>query len=80
MSHRCRSELNWANRLLNFPTQGLPVIVLDDIAHRPDGCLVFIIAFRVNVMEGARRSGVTIRACEVNGNLRPSRGEMEDTY
>lgn len=47
----------------------LPVIVLDDITHCPDGCQVFIIAFRVDIVGGLGRGGIPVRACEINGNL-----------
>lgn len=60
--------------------RGSPVVVLDDVAHRPDGCQVFVVAFRVDEMEGAWNPGVPVRAREVDGDLRPSRGEMEDTH
>lgn len=46
-----------------------PVIVLDDIAHCPDGRQVLIVALRVDVVEGLGGAGVPVRACEVNGNL-----------
>lgn len=59
---------------------GSPVVVLDDVAHCPDGCQVFVVAFRVDEMEGAWNLGVPVRAREVDGDLRPSRGEMEDTH
>lgn len=54
-------------------TLSLPVIVLDDVTHCPDGFQILIIAFRVDIVEGLRRAGITIRACEVNGNLAPVR-------
>jgi len=48
---------------------GSPVIVLDDFTHCPDGCQVFIVAFRVDVVEGMGGARVPVRACEVDGNL-----------
>lgn len=47
----------------------LPVIVLDDITHGPDGAQVLIIAFRVDIVEGLGSPRIPVRACEVNGNL-----------
>lgn len=56
--------------------QHLPVIVLDDVTHCPDGCQVFIVALWVNVMEGLWRSRITVGACEVDGNLTQSREKI----
>lgn len=47
----------------------LPVIVLDDITHSPDCSQVFIIAVRVDVMEGLRVPGIPVGAGEINSNL-----------
>lgn len=46
-----------------------PVIVLDDISHRPDGRQVFIHTLRTDVMQRLGRSGITVRAGKVHGNL-----------
>lgn len=51
----------------------LPVIVLDDISHSPDSRQIFIIALRVDVMEGDGGPGIPIGASEINRNL--SRGQ-----
>lgn len=51
----------------------LPVVVLDDVAHRPDGCQVFIKAVRVDVVQGLGGLGVSVRAGEVDGNLNHDR-------
>lgn len=47
----------------------LPVIVLDHTPHGPDSRQVFIIAMRVDVVEGLGVPGIPVGACEVNGNL-----------
>lgn len=49
----------------------LPVVVLDDITHCPDGRQVFIKAFWVDVVQGLGGAWIPIRACEVDGNLGP---------
>lgn len=49
--------------------QSLPVIVLDDITHCPDGCQVFIVALWVDVVEGLGGSRIPVGSCEVDGNL-----------
>lgn len=46
-----------------------PVVVLDDVPHRPDGRQVLVVAFRVDVVEGLRRAGVAVGASEIDGNL-----------
>ena len=50
-------------------TISVPVVVLDDITHRPDSFQVLIIALRIDVMWGQRGAGIPSRACEVNSNL-----------
>lgn len=61
--HYCKRHFQITN------VKSLPVIILDDIAHSPDSGQVFIIAFWVDIVEGSRSPGVSIRACKVNGNL-----------
>lgn len=51
----------------------LPVIVLDDVPHSPDGGQVLVVAFRVDVVEGLRRAGIAVRSGEVDGNLADQR-------
>lgn len=53
------------NRLVLY----IPVIVLDDIADRPDSREVLVNALRTNVMQRFRRLGIPVGACEVNGHL-----------
>lgn len=66
MTERCRMEQNLS----------LPVIVLDDITHRPDGWQVFIITLRVDIVEGFGGSWIAVGACEVDGNLARVRGKI----
>lgn len=47
----------------------LPVIVLDDITHRPDRREVLVNTLRTNVMQRLRRPGVPVGACEVDSHL-----------
>lgn len=51
----------------------LPVIVLDDVPYSPDGGQVLVVAFRVDVVEGLGRAGITVRSGEVDGNLADQR-------
>lgn len=46
-----------------------PVIVLDDIAYRPDGREVLIHPLRADVVQRLRRSGVSVGPGEVDGHL-----------
>lgn len=49
----------------------LPVIVLDDVPHRPDSRQVLIVALRVDVVEGLGSVGIPVGSCEVDGDLSP---------
>lgn len=47
----------------------VPVIVLDDVANGPDGSQVFIIALRIDVMQGGGGPGIPVGASKINSNL-----------
>lgn len=57
-----------------------PVIVLDDVAHRPNSREVLVDALRTDVMQGLRRPGVPIRAGEVDGHLEGKNTWMHVVY
>ena len=48
----------------------LRVIVLNDLAHCPDGRQVLVAAQRVDVVQRGRLAWAPIRGREVNANLR----------
>lgn len=65
-----RGEFNQKlERIMKTEVRRLPVVVLDDVAHRPDGCQVFVVAFGVDVVEGLGRAGVAVGAGEIDGDL-----------
>lgn len=47
----------------------VPVVVLDDVADRPDSRQVLVDALRTDVMQRRRRSGIAVGAREVNSHL-----------
>lgn len=47
----------------------VPVVVLDDVADRPDSRQVLVDALRTDVMQRCRRSGIAIGAREINSHL-----------
>lgn len=51
------------------PFSYAPVVVLDDIADRPDSRQVLIDALRTDVVQRLRRSGIPVGPCEVDGHL-----------
>lgn len=52
-----------------MPILILPVIVLDDVAHRPDSSEVLVNTLRADVMQRLRRPGVSVGAREVYSHL-----------
>lgn len=60
-----------------LPFSYTPVVVLDDIANRPDSGQVLIDALRTDVVQRLRRSGIPVGACEVDGHL-VKRQQMSD--
>lgn len=52
-----------------LPFSYTPVVVLDDIANRPDSGQVLIDALRTDVVQRLRRSGIPVGPCEVDGHL-----------
>lgn len=52
-----------------LPSSYAPVVVLDDVADRPDSRQVLIDALRTDVVQRLRRSGIPVGPCEVDGHL-----------
>lgn len=67
INHTNRSPVLLLFRVFHFSYA--PVIVLDDIAYRPDGRQVLIDPLRVDVVQRLRRTGISVGPCEVNGHL-----------
>lgn len=51
------------------PFSYAPVVVLDDVADRPDSRQVLIDALRTDVVQRLRRPGIPVGSCEVDGHL-----------
>lgn len=58
----------------------LRIVVLNDVAHRPNGREVLVNALRADVMQGLRRSRISVRAGEVDSHLWEKHGGMKRVH